>query len=85
MLIPNPKRFEFGLSNFLWVSIFLTGQKGDKVKVMINNEENHEFVNFPDFGRQAPITSTLEGGTIMGMNIKKSVRKHMSSKGKLQF
>ena len=54
---------------------------------MLNNEENIEFVNFPDFGRQTSkmASSTLEGGTRMGMNIRKSIRQYMSSKGKLQF
>ena len=85
VLVPNPNRLEFGLGNFLFVNIFLNEQKGDAIKVMLHNEENIQFVNFPDFGRQGPISSTLEGGTRMGMNIKKSVIQYMSSKGKLQF
>ena len=85
VLVPNSTRLDFGLADFMFINIFLNEQKGDAVKVMLNNEENIEFLNFPDFGRQTPVISTLEGGTRMGMNIRKSVLRYMSSKGKLQF
>ena len=83
VLVPNRLRFE--LKDFLTVSIFLNGHKGRAVKVFLYNEENFEFMNFPDFGRQTPTMTTLEGGTMMGMNVKKSIRQQISSKGKLQI
>ena len=85
VLGPNPRRLNFGLEDVLVVSIFLKGKKGNAMKVLLSNEENIEFVNFPDFGRQTPVMSTLEGGTKTGMDVRKSIRQHMSSKGKFQI
>ena len=84
-LVPNPQRLNFGVEDSLVVSIFLKGEKGHAMKVLLSNEENIEFVNFPDFGRQTPVMSTLEGGTKTGMDVRKSIRQHMSSKGKFQI
>ena len=85
VLVPNSTRLEFGLADFMFINIFLNERKGDAVKVMLHNEENIEFLNFIDFGRQAPTFSVLEGGTRMGMNIRKSVLRYMVLKGKLQI
>ena len=70
-LVPNPQRLNFGVEDSLIVSIFLKGEKGHAMKVLLSNEENIEFVSFPDFGRQTPVISTLEGGTMIGMDVKK--------------
>ena len=83
VLVPN--RLDFGIGNFLFIDIFLIEQRGGAVKVLFHNEENIEFVNFPDFGRQSPAFSTLEVGTSTAMEIRKSIRQYMSSTGKLQF
>ena len=85
VLDPNPQRLNFGVEDVLFVSIFLKGEKGHTMKVFLSNEENIDFVNFPDFGRQTPVISTLEGGTTTGMDLRKSLRQQMSSKGKLQI
>ena len=85
VLDPNPERLNFGVEDSLVVSIFLKGEKGHAMKVLISNDKNIEFVNFPDFGRQTPVMSTLEGGTKTGMDVRKSIRQHMSSKGKFQI
>ena len=70
-LVPNPQRLNFGVEDSLLVSIFLKGEKEHTMKVLLSNEENIEYVNFPDFGRQTPVMSTLEGGTMIGMDVKK--------------
>ena len=80
-----PERLNFGIGNFLSIDIFLIEPKGGAVKVLLHNQENIEFVNFPDFGRQSPAFSTLEVGTSTAMEIRKSIRQYMSSTGKLQF
>ena len=85
VLDPNTQRLNFRLEDALIVSIFLKGEKGHAMKVLISNKENIELVNFPDFGRQTPVMSILEGGTKTGMDLRKSLRYDMSSKGKLQI
>ena len=85
VLDPNPERLNFTVEDSLDVSIFLKGEKGHGMKVLLNNEENIDFVNFPDLGRQTPVISSLEGGTTTGMDLRKSLRQQMSSKGKLQI
>ena len=85
VLVPNSRRLGFGPEDALFVSIFLNGQKGYAVKLLLYDEENVEFMNFPDFGRQTPVMSILDGGTRMGIGMKKSIRQQMSSKGKLQI
>ena len=85
VLVPNTQMLEFGIEDTLFVSIFLNGQKGNAVKVLLYDEENIEFINFPDFGKQNPVMSILDGGTRMVIGIKKSIRQQMSSKGKLHI
>ena len=82
VLDPNTRRLNFVVEDTLIVSILLKGKKGHAMKVLLYNKENIEFVNFPDFGRQTPVIYTLEGGTNTGMNLRKSFRQQMSSKGK---
>ena len=82
VLDPNTRRLNFGVEDAFMVSIFLKGKKGNAIKVLLHNKENIEFVNFPDFGRQTPVISTLDGGTNTGMDLRKSFRQQMSSKGK---
>ena len=83
VLVPNHKRLVFGLSDYLIVSIFLQRPEGGTVKVMLHNEENIELANFYDLGRQSATLYTLEGGTRIGMNVKKSIKQHLPSKGEL--
>ena len=83
VLVPNHKRLAFGLSDYLIVSIFLQRPEGGTVKVMLHNEENIELANFYDLGRQSATLYTLEGGTRIGMNVKKSIKQHLPSKGEL--
>lgn len=80
VLDPNTRRLNFGVEDALIVSIFLKGKKGNAMKVLLHNKENIEFVNFPDFGQQTPVISTLDGGTNTGMDLRKSFRQQMSSK-----